>query len=127
MSSNKAAMEIPVERPWIGRLVGVIGALLIGSHLGLRTARGNADAASVASIKASGRLVNERKEIIADQTQCADPVRPYQLHGARDRAGRLVRAWGAAEWVSLASSTGRLVRYTSLYRCGFERSCRHRD
>src|SRR5215467_3850602 len=61
MSSNKAAMEIPGERPWIGRLVGVISALLIGSHLGPMTARGNADAASVACIKGSGRLVMNEK------------------------------------------------------------------
>src|SRR5215475_9799297 len=62
MSSNKAAMEIPGERPWIRQLVGVIGALLIGSNLGLMSARGNGHAASVASVKASGRLVmNETK------------------------------------------------------------------
>jgi len=41
--------------------VGVIGALLIGSHLELTTAGGNADPASVASIKASGRLVMNEK------------------------------------------------------------------
>jgi len=55
-------MEIPGERPWIGRLAGVIGALLIGSQPKADDGRGNADAASVASIKASGRLVmNEKK------------------------------------------------------------------
>jgi pimeloyl-ACP methyl ester carboxylesterase len=63
-------MEIPDERPWIRRFVGVIGALLIGSHLGgLMSARGNADAPAVASIKVSERFaMNEKKSSTIKRT-----------------------------------------------------------
>jgi len=63
MSSSKVAVEIPDKRPGIGRLVCLSGALIIGSHLGgLMSARGNAEASFLASIKESGRLVmNEKK------------------------------------------------------------------
>src|SRR5215467_4447123 len=55
-------MEIPGERPWIGRLAGVIGALLIGSQPKADDGRGTADAGFLASMKRSGRLVmNETK------------------------------------------------------------------